>query len=398
MTTRTGQGIRLVVIDDNPHVTWEGVVYPLDATFDRFLPAVLDVAGGIASIDHCVPLRAASTAPGTTAADPRLRIIATEPFDGIAGYLRNAPHLIRRNARTLRPVVAAADLVWIKVPASNALIAGWLAARRRIPRFGYVAGSAFAVARARHLGPAALAVGLAYDLAGRIAGGRHRVVVGADIAHGGGIVTSLVEEDEIRVASNAPWPAIPRRLRLGWAGRIAPGKGLDVLIDAVALLDAEDKATRIELIVLGMGPARSSLEAQSTRSGIADRIHWAGHVAERATYLDALAGCDLFVFPSLAEGFPKVILDAMAVGLPVVATPAGSLRELAAAGLIQPTGSSPDAVAAAVRALARDVTTAMRLRTGGPAFAAEHTRLAEAARLVGQWRDRFPRLPWPENR
>ncbi len=396
MTDPRGGGIHVAVIDDNPHVSWDGRTYPIDATFGRFLPALLEINDGIASIDHCVPLRPAVAPPATLPTDPRLRIVGTAPFDGIAGYLRHAARLIRENRRVLGPVVAAADLVLIKVPASNALVAGWLSSLARTPRLGYVAGSALAVARARRLGLPAQMVGVAYDLVGRLAGGRHRIVVGEDIVDGHGIVTSLVGGDELRDLTGLPWPAIPWRLRLGWAGRIAPGKGLDVLIDAVASLAARDEATRIELVILGDGPARSGLEAQTRRSGIANRIHWVGHVAGRATYLDALAGCDLFVFPSPAEGFPKVILDAMAVGLPVVATPAGSLRELAAAGLIQPTGSSPDAVAAAVRALAGNVTRARRLRTAGAAFAAQHTRLAEAERLVAQLRVRFPGLPWPE--
>ena len=146
-------GIRVVVIDDNPHVSWEGRVHPVNATFHRFLAGVLDVPGGpVSSIVHCVPLRNASGPPVTLPLDPRLEVVGTAPFEGIGGYLRHAPDLLRRNARILRPVIASADLVWIKVPASNAALAGWLAWRAGVPRFGYVAGSALAVARGRGLG------------------------------------------------------------------------------------------------------------------------------------------------------------------------------------------------------------------------------------------------------
>ncbi|HTG42560.1 MAG TPA: glycosyltransferase, partial [Methylomirabilota bacterium] len=323
-------GIRVVVIDDNPHVRWEGRVYPVNATFHRFLTGVLDVPGApVASIVHCVPLRDASAAPATLPLDPRLEVVGTAPFEGIGGFVRHAPRLLRANAALLRPVIASADLVWIKVPASNALLAGWLAWRARVPRFGYVAGSALAVARGRRLGLPAQVVGLLYDVAGRLAGGRQRIVVGRGIVDGGGIVTSLVEPDEIRDVSDAPWPAIPWRLRLAWAGRLAGGKGLEVLIDALALLVAdEEEGHRVELVIVGDGPARASLEARAQRLGIGDRIHWLGYVADRATYMEALASCDLFVFPSPAEGFPKVILDAMAVGLPVIASGAGSLADL----------------------------------------------------------------------
>jgi glycosyl transferase family 1 len=386
-------GIRVVVVDDNPHVSWEGRVYPRNATFHRFLVGVLDVGGEpVSSIVHCVPLRAAEAPPATLPLDPRLEVVGTAPFDGIGGYLRHAPSLLRRNAAVLRPVIAGADLVWIKVPASNGPLAGWLASRAGVPRFGYVAGSALAVARARRLGLPAQVVGLAYDLAGRLAGGRNRIVVGRDILDGGGIVTSLVEPGEIRDVEGAPWPAIPWRLRLAWAGRLAGGKGLEALLDALALLAAREEAGhRVELVILGDGPARAGLEVQATRLDVADRIHWLGYVADRGTYMDALASCDLFVFPSPAEGFPKVILDAMAVGLPVVASPSGELRPLRAMGVIETVGSrGPQALATAIERLAGSPEHGRTLRTRGLAFAVAHTRTAEVARLVASWRARWP--------
>ena len=383
-------GLRVVVIDDNPHVSWDGLVYPVNATFHRFLAAVLDVPGApVASIVHCIPLSPASEPPATLPLDPRLEVVATASFDGIGGYLRHAPGMLRRNAAVLRPVIASADLVWIKLPASNGPLAAWLASRAGVPRFGYVAGSALAVARGRGLGLSAQAVGFAYDLAGRLAGGRQRVVVGRGIVGGGGIVTSLVDASEIRDVEAAPWPAIPWRLRLAWAGRLAPGKGLEVLVDALGILVAEKaEGHRVELVILGDGPARASLEARATRLGVGDRIHWLGFIADRPTYLDALASCDLFVFPSPAEGFPKVVLDAMAVGLPVIASGAGSLAELRHGGVVGRVAvERPAEVAAAVRSLAASPDDGDGLRHAGHAFAADHTRAAEAARLVA----RFPR-------
>jgi glycosyltransferase involved in cell wall biosynthesis len=331
--------------------------------------------------------------------DPRLRVVGTAPFSGIGGYLRRAPSLLRANARILRPVIGSADLVWIKVPASNALLAGWLAWRAGVPRFGYVAGSARAVARGRGLGLPAQAVGLLYDLAGRVAGGRHRIVVGRGLVEGDGIVTSLVEPEEIRDVSGAPWPAIPWRLRLAWAGRLADGKGLDVLIDALALLVAREEAGhRVELVVIGDGPARVLLEARAARLGIGHRIHWLGYVADRATYMEALASCDLFVFPSPAEGFPKVILDAMAAGLPVVARPASELEPLAASGLIEAVVSNDAPTLAAVLArVSEPGSMANSLATKGKAFAAAHTRQEEAARLVAKLGTRWPGLRGSED-
>jgi glycosyltransferase involved in cell wall biosynthesis len=389
-------GIRVVVIDDNPHVRWEGHVYPVNATFHRFLAGVLDVPGApVASIVHCVPLREASAQPATLPLDPRLEVVGTAPFEGIGGYLRRAFSLVRHNAAVLRPVVASADLVWIKVPASNALLAGWLAWRAGVPRFGYVAGSALAVARGRRLGPPAQAVGLLYDVAGRLAGGRHRIVVGRGIVDGGGIVTSLVEPDEIRYVGDAPWPAIPWRLRLAWAGRMAPGKGLEMLLAGFAALVREEaQGHRTELVLIGDGPTRPALEARAVALGIDERIHWLGYIADRATYMDALVSCDLFVFPSPAEGFPKVILDAMAAGLPVAATASGELGALGRAGIIESIESESERAAADIRRLTAQPSTGLELRVAGLGFAARHIRSAESARLLARWKALWPRMPW----
>ena len=382
-------GLRVVVVDDNPHVRWDGRVYPVNATFHRFLAAFLDLPEApVSSIVHCVPLRDASESPATLPLDPRIEVVGTTPFDGIAGYVRHAPGIVRANAPIFRRAIEGADLVWLKVPASNAPLAAWLAWRARVPRFGYVAGSALAVARGRRLGLAAQAVGLVYDIAGRLAGGRYRVVVGRDIVGGKGIVTSLVEPEEIRDRSGDPWPAIPWRLRLGWAGRLAPGKGLEVLLDALALLVAEEaEGHRVELVVVGDGPARRELEARARRLAVADRIHWVGYVADRATYMDALASCDLFVFPSPAEGFPKVILDAMAVGVPVVATPTGALGELVRADVIAAAQSEADRLSSIAASLVRAPDRALAYRGRGAEFAIEHSRTAEAVRLVRRWSD-----------
>jgi glycosyltransferase involved in cell wall biosynthesis len=399
-------GIRLLVVDDNPHLAWEGRTHPANATFGQFLPAILEVPGpagapAVARIDHCVPVQAAVSMPATLPLDPRIHVVPTAPFDGIAGYVGHAPSLLRRNAAILRPVIRAADLVWIKVPASNAPLTAVLARAAGVPRFGYVAGSAESVAagqdRGRFRGTAARVVGTGYDLAGRLASlGGDRVVVGMDL-DGVGIVTSLVEPDEIRqgvVLNAAPWPRDPGRLRLAWAGRLVSGKGLEPLLDAVArLAAAPPDGRRVELIVLGDGPARASLGQRAERLGIADRVSWLGFVGDRAAYLEALAGGDLFVFHSPAEGFPKVILDAFAVGLPVAAAPSGTLGRLRG-DRFERIAAEPDAIAPSVARLVAHPERARRLRDAGSSFIAAHTRPAEAARLVARWRGRWPDLPW----
>ncbi|HEX5015805.1 MAG TPA: glycosyltransferase [Candidatus Limnocylindrales bacterium] len=386
-------GVRILVVDDNPHVRWDGRVHPVNATFHRFLAAVLDApGGGVREIHHAVPLRDAESPPPTLPVDPRILVAGTAPFDGIAGYLRHLRSVTETNRRALTPLIEGADLVWLKVPASNAALAGRISRRTGTARFGWVAGSAWRVARAlpRNLlfRIGAVGVGSAYDLAGRWASGPRRIVVGRGIVDGGGIVASLVDPAELRDVGEAI--AIHSPVRLAWAGRLAGGKGLATLLEIlVALPDAE-------LIVLGDGPARPKMEAEARRRGVARRIDWRGYVAERAPYLDALASADILVHPSPAEGFPKVVLDAMAVGLPVVAVPSGGLGELAKARLIGPVRRRTPAhpASSAVMSLLLDPDGRQAMRERAAAFAAAHTAPAEATRLVERLRSWFPDLPW----
>ncbi len=393
-------GIRLVVVDDNPHVSWKGRTYPANATFQRFVAGILDLPGSpVASITSCVPLRPASSAPVTLTLDPRIRVVGTAPFDGIEGYLRHMPAMLRANRPVLRAALAEADLVWIKVPASNALLAAALARTAGVPRFGYVAGSTLGVVVGQRRGllggAGARAVGLAYDLAGRLASaGGDRLVVGHDL-DGTGVVSSLVEPEEIRTMSGSPWPHEGGRLRLAWAGRLASGKGLEMLLEAVArLVAAPPDGRRVELDLLGDGPARARLVDEAHQLGIADRLRWHGYVAARRPYLEVLASADLFVFPSPAEGFPKVVLDAFAVGLPVIASPSGSLAKLGHSRLELVTPRDPERLEEAIHRLVADPARTHDLRVAGSVFAAAHTRRAEGARLVDRWRARYPGLPW----
>jgi hypothetical protein len=398
-------GIRLVVIDDNPHVSWEERTYPLNATFHRFVAAVLDVPGPdgrplVERVDQCVPLRPATEPPASLPLDPRINVVGTAPFDGIAGYLRHAPSLVWRNAAILRPVIRSADLVWLKVPASNAPLAAVLARVAGVPRFGYVAGSAADVAAGQQRrGLARIGAGIvgrAWDGLGRLSSvGGDRAVVGRRLG-GGGIVTSLVEPAEIRSTGSRTWPREADRLRLAWAGRLVDGKGVDRLLSALAILAAAPagRVVGVRLTMIGDGPARSSLEAHAARLGIADRVDWRGFIADRSAYLEALAAADVFVFPSTAEGFPKVILDAMAVGLPVLATPTGALDEAIAAGAVARIPSDPPGIASTIDLLVADPARALVLRRAGTELVTAHTRSAEAARLVDRWRQRWPDLPW----
>lgn len=140
-------------------------------------------------------------------------------------------------------------------------------------------------------------------------------------------------------------------LVIGTVGRLDPIKDHAALLAAVAQLG--DVRPRVTLVIVGEGPCRPSLERDIIRRGIGDRVIMAG---ERLDVPDLLAAFDVFALPSLGEGISNTILEAMAAGLPVVATDVGGNPELVehdVTGLLVPSGSS-SALAAAVRAYSSD--------------------------------------------
>jgi len=129
--------------------------------------------------------------------------------------------------------------------------------------------------------------------------------------------------------------------------RLAGDKALDFLISAVAYL--KDRVDGLSLTLVGDGPMRGDLEDQARDLGIAGIVRFTGaleHEDVCAEYVKA----DVFALPSFWEGIPVVLIEAMAVGVPVIATRITGIPELIADGengLLVPTGRS-DALALAI--------------------------------------------------
>lgn len=133
--------------------------------------------------------------------------------------------------------------------------------------------------------------------------------------------------------------------RIACVGRLIFNKGPQFLIEAAAqILEARPEA---EFVLVGDGPLRAGLEERARELGIRERVEFMG---TRSDVPAILQGCDLLVRPSLLEGMPLAILEAMACGLPVVATPISGSAELVRDGenglLVRP--ADPGALAGAI--------------------------------------------------
>jgi glycosyltransferase involved in cell wall biosynthesis len=154
----------------------------------------------------------------------------------------------------------------------------------------------------------------------------------------------------------APGPSLvekelPPRPRVIFTGRLHPQKNLDVLIDAWPSVVAGLKA---HLVLVGHGPERERLEAKVQNLGVREFVHFLGAVADPSEHLRA---GDLFVLPSVAEGMSNSLLEAMATGLPCIASDIGGNQDLLCpdengneVGILVPPDSS-DRWSAAIRGL-----------------------------------------------
>ena len=111
---------------------------------------------------------------------------------------------------------------------------------------------------------------------------------------------------------------------------LRPGKGIETLLDALpAVLAAHPE---VRLAIAGTGVDRDGLESRARALGVSHAVRFLGFTTDSAT---VLRGADLFVSPSWAESFPYVILEAMALGVPVVATRVGGLTNTASRKLFR---------------------------------------------------------------
>jgi glycosyltransferase involved in cell wall biosynthesis len=186
-----------------------------------------------------------------------------------------------------------------------------------------------------------------------------------------------------RTEARAFFGVSDQEFHIGWIGRISPEKGPDVMVEALARLGERDG---LRVSFLGAGPLEEPLRRRIAVAGLEGTVRFSGVVANASRLF---RGLDLVVLSSRTEGTPMVLLEAMAAGIPVLATAVGGVPDVVTdrEALLVP-GEDPGALAVALR-FARGEPEAGRTRAAAALqrFRAEFSLGAWVARYDQLYRD-----------
>ena len=164
------------------------------------------------------------------------------------------------------------------------------------------------------------------------------------------VIRCGIDLEQFPRRSEKPLPSLPRIVILG---RLSPEKGHSILLEAVARLISQGMPVEVEII--GDGPFGDEIRRQESALGLDGRVIYAGELLPTEV-AQRLSKADIFCMASFAEGLPISIMEAMAVGVPVVTTWVGGIPELAVnkvTAMTVPPGNC-DELAAAIKQLIED--------------------------------------------
>ncbi|HOW71762.1 MAG TPA: glycosyltransferase [Phycisphaerae bacterium] len=200
---------------------------------------------------------------------------------------------------------------------------------------------------------------------------------------------STFREEDVRPEETlGPSPASPRLL---FVGRLDYLKGIAVLLRALALLRGEGLTPVLTLV--GEGPNRGEFEVLVRELGLADAVSFRGYVPMGEQLWRVYREHDLFVLPSFTEGVPKVVIEASANGLPIVATRVGGIPDLVPpeTGILVPP-KEVEPLTDAIRRILTDDVFRQGLARCGLRWARGKTMEAQARYLEGHLGRSFPDL------
>lgn len=345
----------------------------------------------------CTPVRKASLPPGDCPNPPvrpeSVTIVETIPYETVSNFYKKLPVIAPVNlARIMKPV-RDSDALFLRIPAMNSFAAFLLAKIWGKPIISYLVGDEEEIVRkgGKYRG-FAKKIATAAALVHRCA---YRYMISSSSAalflnprlmkkfpkedNAYFTFTSLIKKDDIRPRKSLE---IESPLCLLYTGRLSHEKGVEYLLYSARLL--LDREVLVRLFICGDGPERGRLEDLCKDLKLENHVKFLGYVSYDGGLDRIYDECDIFVLPSISEGVPKVLLEAMAKGVPVIATRTGGIPDIIEdmhSGILVPPGS-PEAITRAVELLLRDGELRKRMVERGYEFAMHHTAEEQAGRIA----------------
>jgi len=201
--------------------------------------------------------------------------------------------------------------------------------------------------------------------------------------------------DQVRPAAERRFHD-PRQLAVVYVGRLSGEKGLLDLLEAMRLVCDRLPDRSIRLRIVGEGPMRADLEGVARQLGLGEQVEFRGLLPFGRELFEEYNAADVFVLPSYTEALGAVLLEAMALGVPVVGTRVGGIVGLIEDGrnglLVDP--HAPHQLADAICRFAQSPALVDAVRAGGFKTAPRYTLRQAARDMVESLRTVYPQLQW----
>jgi glycosyltransferase involved in cell wall biosynthesis len=367
-------------------------------TYGGYARYVLEFARHFEHVTVFAPTTQAETYfSGCPLAAPNITVAPLPYFDHHSQAYRRAPAIIR----VFRQHADTLDVINARGTAPLAYVLWWLTRRRGVPFIYHFSSDPFeAIARTpKYRGLYGYFAWAAYSFEFAIQ--KYIMRRNYSFTDGSGIsarllryspnvepivLSTLTPEDYYLRNDSCTGPAV----RVLFVGALRAWKRVDDLIEAIAILRRGGR--EVELEVVGDGELRAALLGLAVQRGVEEHVHFRGAVALGPELNAFYNTADIFALPSLSEGSPRVISEALGHSLPIVATPVGNIAESLGEGrqgVLVPM-KDPTALAAGIARLMDDGDFRRQCIRQGYAYARQHgldvfvARMASKARQLAE--------------
>jgi glycosyltransferase involved in cell wall biosynthesis len=326
--------MRLLAVIDEPFEKVDGGHFS-QFTAIHFLPFLMGTFDSICVTAPCLPSGSESGPYLSHAEELGLSFAELPGWTSLAGFLRRTPSTLATLRRVARRLVAEADVVWLRVPSLVAFIFFAEARSQGRDVLLHIAGDprgAWRTSRYPRWAKPILWMGSLFVhhvtafMAQRslvLATGQHLLSAYAQPGRGM-LFVDMAIADEPATPRTAP---IHGNFELLYVGRLTVDKGLPVLFQALERLSKTEQGRRFRLRVVGGGRDEAQFRAMVAKLEIEDRVAFIGPLPPGPSLRSMYATADALLVPSTSstEGIPRVILEAFAAALPVIASRVGGI-------------------------------------------------------------------------